>query len=120
MGLEHSHVSFESILHRFSKMTITFSTDLTLIQFKSHLKANTLSYLSTKNHNFWLGRSLPVSSQKLSCFSENSSLTVWVCSITFQTNPQLKPFLKSMQTHCGPSQHHTKIPHSISLHVHIQ
>jgi len=120
MGLEHSHVSFESILHRFSKMTITFSTDLGLMRFKNHFKANTLTYPPTKNHNFWLGRSLSVSSQILSYFSENSSLTVGVCSLTFHTNPQLTPFLKSMLTHFGPSEHHTKTPHSISLHIHIR
>ena len=120
MRLEHQHVRSKFILHRFSKMTIMFFTDLGLMRFKSHVKAKTLTYLPTKIHKFWLGRSLPVLSQKLSCFSENSSLTVWVCSLTFHTNPQLKPFLKSMQTHLGPSQHHTKTPHSISLHIHIQ
>jgi len=75
MGLEHQHVSFEFILHRFSKMAITFSTDLGLMQFKSHFKAKTWIYLPPKNNNFWLGQSLPASSQTLSYFFGHSSLT---------------------------------------------
>jgi len=96
MGLEHQHVSFEPILHRFRKLTITFSTDLRLMQLKIHFKANTLTYLSTKNHNFWLGQSLPASSQSLPYFSGNSSIIALVCSFSFHTNPQLKLFPKSM------------------------
>jgi len=96
MGLEHQHVSFKPILHRFGKMTITFSTDLGLMRFKSHFEANTLPYLPTKNQNFGIGRSLPVSFQRVSCFSENSSSTALVCFFIFFTNPQLKLLFKSM------------------------
>ena len=48
MGLKHKCVSFGPIMCSFGKKTITFSTDLGLRQFKSHLKSNTLNYLPSK------------------------------------------------------------------------
>ena len=84
------------------------------------MKANTLKYLPTKNHNFSLGHALPVYCQSQSCFLDIFSPHCFNFSLSFHTNFQLKPFFKSMYASFGPSQQHTKSPHSNSLHNHIQ
>ena len=50
IGVEHRRAQFQFNLRSCSKMTITFSTELGLRQFKSHLKDNSLTYPHTKNY----------------------------------------------------------------------
>ena len=60
MGLEHKCISFWLNLRNSSNTTITLSIEPELRRFKRNLKDNTMNYLSTKNHNFSMGWSLPV------------------------------------------------------------
>ena len=92
MGLKDKYVSFWSNLHSFGKTTITFSANLRLKRFKSPLKANTLKYLPTRNHSFWLGRALPVYCQSLPCFLEISNPHQFSFLFLFHINSHLKPF----------------------------
>ena len=66
-----------------SNIAITFSIELGLRQFKRHLKANTLTYLPIKNHNFLLGWSLSIFSQSHLCFLPFQALNCFCFLIFF-------------------------------------
>ena len=105
---------FQFILHSFGKMTIMFSTNLVLRQFKWHLKANTLKYLPTQNHNFPMDQSLPVWLWTLSCLLEIFSHHCFGFYLSFFTqilklNHSLKA-CKQVLVHPNIIQnHHTQI-----------